>query len=142
MRELIIYPNDILRAKCEDLKQKPSEALLSDMRRIVKQKGGIGLAAPQVGEKINLFILNTDTCGFVFVNPVITYFSKKECSFKEGCLSIPGEQIEIIRPEIIEISYRDMNFIKRKATFSGIDARVCLHEIDHLIGRIILDYAE
>ena len=139
--ELVIYPNDILRTKCEDLTEPPSKELLDEMWRIVKENKGIGLAAPQVGEKLNLFILNTDD-KIVFVNPKITYYSSIDCSMVEGCLSLPGEQVEIVRPELIKIKFLDKFMKKREAIFGGINARVIQHEIDHLAGRLILDYAE
>ena len=138
--ELVIYPNDILRTKCEDLTESPSKELLDEMWRIVKEKKGIGLAAPQVGEKLNLFILNTETDKIVFVNPKITYYSAVECSMTEGCLSLPGEQIEIIRPELIKIKFLDKFMKKREAIFGGINARCIQHEYDHLQGILILDH--
>ena len=110
------------------------------MFAIIKEKKGVGLAAPQVGLSQNLFVINTETDKLVFINPKITYWSKKECSFEEGCLSIPGEKVEITRPEIIQIEYRDRGFTKRKAYFSGINARVIQHEFDHLQGKLIIDY--
>ena len=138
--ELIIYPNDILRTKCQDLTEPPSDELINDMFHLMKNRNGIGLAAPQIGLSQNLFIIGTATDNIVFVNPKIVSYSKEYCLFTEGCLSIPGERIEISRPQIIEIEYLDEFMNKKKEIFSGINGRVIQHEADHLQGILILDY--
>lgn len=141
--KLIIYPNDILRTVCSDLTEKPSESLINDMFQLVNEKKGVGLAAPQIGLAFNLFILKTKMDKIVFINPKITYYSKKECSMEEGYLSLPGESVEIIRPEMVTVEYMDKEFKKRITTFGGINARIVQHEADHLLGKLIIDsYSE
>lgn len=138
--ELIIHPNDILRTTCTDLIQAPDKKLLEEMWKLVKASKGIGLAAPQVGETINMFLINTTFEKKVFVNPKIIYYSQKMCEFEEGCLSIPGFYKTISRPEMVQVEYLDKNFIKRKEYFSGVNARVIQHEMNHLEGILILDF--
>ena len=138
--ELIFHPNDILRTNCRDLKNKPSEAILNFMWNTVKEKNGIGLAAPQIGETINLFIVNTAKDKFVVINPRIVSYSAEIIEFEEGCLSIPETLVNIKRPAFITLEYRDENFNKKNKFFNGIAARVIQHEYDHLKGVLILDH--
>ena len=138
--ELVIHPNDILRTDCKDLKEKPSESFLREMWAIVKDKNGVGLAAPQIGESINLFVINQPKNNLVFINPRILSCSAVEIDFEEGCLSLPGELINIKRPQSLMIEYRDENFKQRKGFFDGLKARIIQHEYDHLRGKLIIDY--
>ena len=117
---------------------------------------GVGLAAPQIGESIRLFIVDTYPFsdnedlsfderkflkGFkkVFVNPVIISETGKECFFNEGCLSIPGLREDVKRKDSIIIEFQDLNGKYIKESFSGIAARVIQHEYDHLEGILFTD---
>ena len=117
---------------------------------------GVGLAAPQIGESIRLFIVDTypfsdnedlsvDERNFlkgfkkVFVNPVIISETGKECFFNEGCLSIPGLREDVKRKDSIIIEFQDLNGKYIKESFSGIAARVIQHEYDHLEGILFID---
>ena len=117
---------------------------------------GVGLAAPQIGESIRLFIVDTypfsdnedlsvDERNFlkgfkkVFVNPVIISETGKECFFNEGCLSIPGLREDVKRKDSIIIEFQDLNGKYIKESFSGIAARVIQHEYDHLEGILFTD---
>jgi peptide deformylase len=142
MRSIVIHPDDILRNKNVDLEKKPSKSLLSDMYNIVNEKKGVGIAAPQVGENLNIFILNLSNDKTVFVNPKIVYYSTGKSIMEEGCLSLPGELIEIERPEIVHVEYLDKNFKKKFGVFDGLKARVIQHEYDHLLGKLIIDYKQ
>lgn len=119
---------------------------------------GVGLAAPQVNKDIRLFIVDTeqmfsgmneeerkeyeDAPGFkgVFINAEIEELDGEEWSYNEGCLSIPKIREDIVRHETVTMSYMDENFAKHKKTFSGLTARVILHEYDHIEGKLFIDY--
>ncbi len=98
------------------------------MFAVMRRHNGAGLAAPQVGINARLFIT---TWGQVFVNPEIFDTSSNEVLGDEGCLSLPGQVFRIARPEWI--------VLKTGECFSGIQARVILHELDHLNGKLISD---
>lgn len=138
--KLIIHPNDILRTQCTDLIEKPSKELINGMWELVRSRNGVGLAAPQIGESLNMFLVNNKNDKLVFINPKITYYSKIMCSFEEGCLSIPGQLITIVRPELVRVEFLDKNFKKQEKLFGGLTARIIQHEYDHLIGKLIIDY--
>ena len=105
---------------------------------------GIGLAANQIGIDLNIFIIDishTDeaTESGEFVNGKIIDFHG-ESSFSEGCLSIPGVEFEIKRPEYITLQYQKVDSSKHKQEFGGLYARAIQHEIDHLNGKLIVDH--
>jgi peptide deformylase len=111
---------------------------------------GVGLAAPQVGESIKLFIV--DASPFeedepqlkdfkrVFINPVIEEESGEEWSFNEGCLSFPDLRLDISRKEDITIKYQDENFNWHSEEYSGLAARIIQHEYDHVMGVVFIDH--
>jgi len=114
---------------------------------------GVGLAAPQIGLPIRLFIIDTiqveeDEDGNVeqkgikqaFINATITEKNGKPYAYNEGCLSIPGVREDVKREPNISITYFDENFKQHKAKFGGTNARVILHEYDHIEGVLFIDY--
>ena len=105
---------------------------------------GIGLAAPQVGIQkrilvIDLDIENPTTPPHVFINPEITASSASIGTYEEGCLSIPGVYLDVIRPSSIKLSYRDEMGRPKKMNADGLLARCIQHEIDHLNGILFVD---
>jgi peptide deformylase len=129
--------------------------LISDMYETMYDASGVGLAAPQIGKSIRLFVIDTspfDTDDFeqnsgfevksvkkTFINPVMIDESGENASFEEGCLSIPNIREHINRKSDITIKYQDENFTHHQETFSGILARVIQHEYDHLEGTLFTD---
>jgi len=108
---------------------------------------GIGLAAPQVGVGKRLVIAlqmkDIDDSGaspLVLVNPEITAVSKETWSYEEGCLSLPGISGDVIRPSEIDVTYQDLDGTKRQLTADGMFGRILQHEIDHLDGKLFIDY--
>lgn len=157
---IYLYGNPVLRKKGEDItKDYPNlKTLISDMFETMYAAKGVGLAAPQVGLNINLFIVDAspfddeeddeltaeekkELRNFkkVFINAIIEKEEGEEWKFNEGCLSIPGIREDVIRKPIIHISYLDENFIPHKETFSGIAARIIQHEYDHTQGILFID---
>jgi peptide deformylase len=119
---------------------------------------GVGLAAPQINKDIRLFVVDTlqmfsgmkeaerneypDAPGIkgVFINAHVMELNGDEWLYNEGCLSIPKIREDIARYQIATVEYRDENFEKHIRTFTGITARIILHEYDHLEGKLFIDY--
>jgi len=143
--KLIVYPNEILRAKNEDVKfplTKEVKALIDRMIFDVKRFCGIGLAAPQIGKNLNLAIINLEAYNlpaFPIINPKIVSHSFKKTEMEEGCLSIPGKFGVVKRPEKITVKFYTPEGKKVKLEVDGLAAKVFQHEIDHLNGVLILD---
>ncbi len=150
---LIKYGNPILRKKTNPVEDFNIQKLIDDMFETMYHEKGIGLAANQVGENLSILvfdigdydhsssdIFSKDIQGpQVFINPeVIEEIGK--CSMEEGCLSVPDIRAEIVRPESITLRYQNINKEWKNKSFSGLEARVLLHEIDHLNGKIFTDY--
>jgi peptide deformylase len=127
-----------------DIKQ-----LIHDMFETMYKAGGIGLAAPQIGLSIRLLVLDADTlkedcpeCANFkreMINPELLKESKEKISLEEGCLSFPGIHENIQRAKKITVKYFDRNFAEHTETLDGFAARVVLHELEHLSGRVFTD---
>ena len=139
-----------INANYPDLKQ-----LIADMFETMNFAKGVGLAAPQVGLSIRLFVV--DASGFaygdekekyqhlkgfrkVFINPVIIDETGEEWEFEEGCLSIPGIREPVDRLPEVQVQYYDENFVFRDENFKGIPARIIQHELDHLEGILFVEH--
>jgi len=146
---IVIYGDPVLRKTAEDISKDYPELpkLISDMFETMHAANGVGLAAPQIGKAIRLFVIDTskmedDEPGIrkAFINAEITEESEDEWKFEEGCLSIPGIRDKVERPEEIRIKYLDENFKKYDEVFDGIAARVIQHEYDHIEGVLFTDH--
>ena len=118
--------------------------LARDMLRSMYTAKGIGLAAPQVGVHQQLLVIDLDlenatTPPLVLINPEITSCSAGLDTYEEGCLSIPGVYLDVIRPSAIELSFRDEMGRPRKMKADGLMARCIQHEMDHLNGVLFVD---
>lgn len=124
--------------------------LISDMWETMYQANGVGIAAPQIGLAIRLFIVDSTQINDemrkgevgikqVFINAHKVEETGKFWSYEEGCLSIPHVRGEVERPETITIRYMDENFVEHETTFTGINARVVQHEYDHIDGQLFTD---
>ena len=121
-----------------------SRDIARDMLRSMYTAKGIGLAAPQVGIHQQLLVIDLDlenatTPPVVLINPEITSTSAGLDTYEEGCLSIPGVYLDVIRPSLVEVSYRDEMGRPRKMKADGLMARCIQHEIDHLNGVLFVD---
>ncbi len=157
---VIAYGNPILKQKCNNIASRLPwvDKLIKDMWKTLYAANGAGLAAPQVGRPVRLFIVDTvqvydhsdikekemfigDTgIKEVFINPKIIETSGKLWIENEGCLSLPGLALEIERNIMVTIKYYDEDFIEQEKTFIGTTARTILHEYDHIEGVLISDY--
>ena len=154
---IVAYGTPVLKKKGKDITPEyPAfEQLLVNMWETMYEANGVGLAAPQVGIAIRLFIVDTSPfadddelteeeqkqlTGFkkVFINPQIEE-SGEEWAFNEGCLSIPDVREDVYRQEEIQIRYWDENFKEHTEQYTGLVARVIQHEYDHIEGVLITD---
>ena len=123
------------------------ERFAEDMIETMTTNIGVGLAAPQIGDVRSLIIIDISSEEedeeniepLILVNPDIIELSGN-CVIEEGCLSIPEVRVEIERPEEIRVIYQDVKGNKKDLKCDGIVARVIQHEIDHLRGRLMIDY--
>ena len=114
--------------------------LIREMFITMDADKGIGLAAPQIGKNIRLFVVKIDDgVERVFINPVIVGTSEKQCSYDEGCLSIPIMYADVVRPEAVTVQYLDGNGRRKTMEATGLLARVIQHEYDHLEGVLFID---
>ena len=118
--------------------------LVKKMLHSMYSAKGIGLAAPQVGINQQLLVIdldfeNSSTPPLVLINPEITEFSATIDTYEEGCLSIPGVYLNVLRPSSIKLSYRDEMGRPKKMNADGLMARCIQHEIDHLNGVCFVD---
>lgn len=130
-----------LRKKCVDVKKENTflQSLISNMfDTLNSNKSGVGLAAPQVGHNLNLFIIKTRSFQEVFINPEIQLEGLSIQNI-EGCLSFPGLQFPVTRREKVKIKYFDKNWTLRMCEFKDEISIIIQHEYDHLQGKLILD---
>lgn len=113
--------------------------MAEEMKRIMMEKDGIGLASPQVGEPKRLITVFFDGNPQAFLNPKILRKSRKTEIMEEGCLSFPGLFLKIKRAKEVDMEFVDLVGVKKKMKLEGFSARVFQHEIDHLDGILFID---
>jgi peptide deformylase len=145
--DIRIYGDPILRQRAEAVTRfdEALRQLAEDMLETMYAADGVGLAAPQVGRRLRLLVVDTQGRGedergpLVLVNPRILE-SWGSWSYDEGCLSIPGITAEIVRPESVRVAYQDLEGAEHEEVFSRLLGRVVQHEADHLDGKLFVDY--
>jgi peptide deformylase len=159
---IVAYGHPILRKVAHDIDENyPGLAkLIEDMWETMYASNGVGLAAPQVNKDIRLFVMDSaqifanmddeereeerypDAPGIkqAFINAHIVEEIGDDWSYNEGCLSIPKIREDIFRAEELTIKYLDENFKEHTKTFSGVTARIILHEYDHIDGKLFIDH--
>jgi len=141
--QIVRYPADILRQKTVPVTEFDANlaTLAQDMITTMIEGRGIGLAAPQVGSLLSLFVAQADDGKpLIFVNPEIIGTSLETVPYEEGCLSIPGMYEEVIRPEAVVIQAYNEKGRPFKRECDGLLARIIQHELDHLKGVLFIDY--
>lgn len=161
---IVVYGDPVLRKVCTEIEKghEGLDKLIADMFETMYNASGVGLAAPQIGKAIRLFIVDThpfvesddeeDDDEFtkeereqlekfkkVFINARMIEEVGEEWKFNEGCLSIPKIREDVSRNEEITIEYYDEKFKKHTETFNGLIARVIQHEYDHIEGKLFTD---
>jgi peptide deformylase len=144
---IITNPNPLLRKKskiitADDLKTNELQELVLNMEKTMKERDGVGLAAPQVGKNIRIIVVNTKDGVLAMVNPKILKKSLLKEFGEEGCLSVPGIFGQVKRHKKLTCSYLDKNGTKKTVNAEGLFARVIQHEIDHLDGILFIDKAK
>jgi peptide deformylase len=159
---IVAYGNPVLRKLAHDIDENyPHLAkLIEDMWETMYASNGVGLAAPQINRDIRLFVMDSaqiftnmdeqekqeenypDSPGIkqVFINAHIVEEIGEDWAYNEGCLSIPKIREDIYRAEEVTITYQDENFKPCTKTFSGVTARIILHEYDHIEGKLFIDH--
>ena len=147
IRQILIEPNKILREKSLPVENvdKDVQTLMDDMLETMYAAPGIGLAAIQVGIPKRVIVLDIEKKEgqknpIFLVNPEIVEKSKNNCTYEEGCLSVPGQFAEIDRPDKCHVKYLDYYGEKKEIKAEGMLATCIQHEIDHLEGILFIDY--
>ena len=152
MYPVYVYGSSVLRKVSENItKDYPNlEKLIDDMYISMYASEGVGLAAPQIGKSIRLFVIDAsafdedypEAADFkkTFINAEIYERFGEEELFEEGCLSVPNIRENISRHTKIKMRYMDENFVEHDQEFSGICARVIQHEYDHIEGQLFIDH--
>ena len=158
---IVAYGDPILRKPTRFIEKDEVDLkkLSEDMFETMHGANGVGLAAPQIGLNIRIFVV--DGTPFAerdeededdepdlslvdfkkaFINPEILEETGEEWAFEEDCLSIPGIRGDVYRPETLRIRYRDLDWNEHEETYSGMAARIIQHEYDHLLGKLFVDY--
>ncbi len=156
---IVAYGDPVLRKKCEPVEPDYPElaTLIENMWETMYQANGVGLAAPQVGRPIRLFLVDTSPFAEdedftpkeqeelrafkrVFINAQMQEETGKKWAFNEGCLSIPDIREDVTRQDTITLRYQDAEFREHTETFDGLLARVIQHEYDHIEGILFTDH--
>ena len=157
---IVAYGDPVLKKECEEIDENyPNlKQLISDMFETMHKAKGVGLAAPQIGKNIRLFIVDgspfaeddeegndplaegIENFKKVFINPIIEEEDGKEWSFQEGCLSIPKIRENVSRKPDITVTYFDENWELQEESYSGYAARIFQHEYDHIEGILFTDH--
>ncbi|MFV0248785.1 MAG: peptide deformylase [Tenacibaculum sp.] len=155
---IVAYGDPVLRKKTKEINSDYPKLveLIADMKQTMYNAEGVGLAAPQIGKAIRLFVIDASlfandneisdseravlrNFNKVFINPKILKQQGELWAFNEGCLSIPEVREDIFRQQTVTIEYKDENFNYHTETLNGLAARIFQHEYDHLEGVLFTD---
>ena len=161
---IVDYGDPVLKKEAEEITNEFPDLhkLIKDMYETMYHASGVGLAAPQIGKSIRMFVVDgspfaekdeedeedtpdpkavgIENFKKVFINPIIEEESGEEWGFQEGCLSIPKIREEVFRKEKIQVSYYDENWDFHEEAFEGYAARIIQHEYDHIDGILFTDH--
>jgi peptide deformylase len=154
---IVAYGDPVLRQRTEEIDEDYPELkqLIDSMFETMYAANGVGLAAPQIGLPIRLFVIDASPFGEddedgpgdptakdfkrVFINPILVEENGEKWAFSEGCLSIPHINEEVSRKKDVVINYLDENFEEQEESLTGLAARVVQHEYDHIEGKLFID---
>ena len=157
---IVAYGSPVLRKETEEIEEGSDvKELISNMFETMYASSGVGLAGPQIGESLRIFIVDASPFSEpeegekaskeqlqlkdfkkVFINPIVKDEKGKEWPFSEGCLSIPDIREDVFRKDEITIRYFDPDFNEHTEVYSGIAARIIQHEYDHIEGVLFTDH--
>ncbi len=146
--EILLVPNATLRQKAKRLTKitKENIKIANQMMDTMNKAPGVGLAANQVGILKQIVTINFQdkendkTIKYILFNPSIIEYSQEKITMEEGCLSLPEQYADVERPKHIVLEYIDENEKMIKKEIEGYEARILQHEIDHLSGKLFVDY--
>ena len=148
IRPIVLHPDARLKKKSVQV-ENINDALIKlaeDMMETMYDAPGIGLAAPQVGVLERLIVMDCakkedeEPDPVIMVNPLITASSEEISVYEEGCLSIPEHFAEVTRPELVQVEWIDLDGRQHSEEFGGLKSTCIQHEIDHLNGKLFIDY--
>ena len=148
LRTILIHPDPRLKKETDPIAEVTDDVrrLADDMLETMYEAPGIGLAAPQIGVMQQMLVMDCmkedgDTPRpMVLLNPRITWSSDDTNVYEEGCLSIPDQYAEVTRPAEVEVSWLGLDGTAQSERFEGLWATCVQHEIDHLHGKLFIDY--
>ena len=148
IRSIVLHPDARLKKKSVEV-ESITDALIKlaeDMMETMYDAPGIGLAAPQIGVLERLIVMDCakkedeEPDPIIMVNPTIIASSEENSVYEEGCLSIPEHFAEITRPEFVQVEWIDLGGKEHSEEFNGLKSTCVQHEIDHLNGKLFIDY--
>ena len=149
---IVVYGDAVLKKKAENISSDyPNiQTIIGNMFETMYNARGVGLAAPQIGLPVSLFVVDStemedeesdaEPVKQIFINAEIIERSGENRVFSEGCLSVPDIHENVVRKEKIVIRYVDADFVEHTDTFEGMPARVIQHEYDHILGKTFIDH--
>lgn len=147
---IVLYGDPVLKRRSEDVNPEEVDvvALANDMFETMEAANGVGLAAPQIGKALRIFVVDStpmeesgeEAFRGAFINPTMIEEHGDEWNFEEGCLSIPGIREDVSRNPGIRIKYFDEEMKEHEREFTGVVARIIQHEYDHIEGVLFTDH--
>lgn len=146
---IVVYGNPVLKKRARDIEKGELDVkqLAEDMFETMEAASGVGLAAPQIGKGLRMFVVDgtpmddKDMEGFrkAFINPEMIEELGEEWQYEEGCLSIPHIRENVSRQERLKIRYFDEDWVQHEEEYDGVKARIIQHEYDHIEGILFTD---
>ncbi len=148
LRDILIHPDPRLKTVADPVSEVDDglKKLAEDMLETMYHAPGIGLAAPQVGILKRMLVMDcvkeedAKPQPMVLINPKVVWSSEEENTYEEGCLSIPEQYADVVRPAEVEVAWTSLEGAEQSAKFDGLWATCVQHEIDHLDGKLFIDY--
>ena len=148
LRSILLHPDPRLKKVAEVIERPTPDlaALAADMLQTMYEAPGIGLAAPQVGVPKRLIVMDCEKADdavprpMVLLNPRVVWSSDDRATYEEGCLSIPDQYGDVERPAEVRVIWMAIDGSMQDETFGGLWATCVQHEIDHLDGKLFIDY--
>ena len=147
IKKILLYPDPRLLKQSANIEKIDTEvkAIAEDLIDTMYSAEGVGLAAPQIGINKRIFVMDCNDGKekrdyLIVINPEVISSSEELKAYKEGCLSIPEITEEVIRPEKVNVSYKDLSGKLKTEKLEGLWATCFQHELDHLNGKLFIDY--
>ena len=148
LRNILIHPDSRLKAKCKPVAEFSTALaqLADDMLETMYHAPGIGLAAPQIGVMSRIIVMDCEKdedatpSPMILINPEVVWESEDLSTYEEGCLSIPDQYADVERPALVEVKWQGVDGKERHEKFDALWATCVQHEIDHLDGKLFIDY--